>query len=934
MGSAAICAKTKPKNIANRNNEYQIFSKNLDDYLKSGRNEILTTKTNKERNNPLSVTNYNNNLGNEFDNADEIYENKDNIVSQPKPAATLKIEEKEKFNLFLKTGKLTASNLTETLNTDNLLKISLELLSGNQQTKIKSINHINLFNCVTFPRILNDINLKDSVHLIETTEISEKTNFRIIYNKNMQDIMNNLFFPEEFKMQQRNTINFTSHSISFRDLPVPLTQLNVTTSNINGNPGQMMEISNLNNLNFNTQPNDDLIVKRRASNFTNFNRKIKNYILETDKIISCDNDSSSNNLGSINMKKKESIASKTLKQLYDKVFRHNSIKKLEFQPRMSQITSSNSINTSYRKSISPNLDPLKKNSIFFKHNNNISFANNLPKTTLYTIEDCKYDYNNASEIYENCNTNPNNLPKNSERKNRQLIDNKFARKLYYSLEVRSRILEMKEKEKELMMRSLSDLEEEYNQLQEEINPIFNIKNAIDESNFDNEIEDSKRNMKYLNTNERNNRNQNNKNSKKEPLFEINIKDLIKETINERILTENNKDKASEKSKIIKFKNIINNININIQTNTEGNYSTIYKKKPKTNSNDNVKENFIINASSEFINSIETFTKINNTNYDKRISSKVISLKKNDKAKNLNINHYKKNLIGYSNNSLKNKYSNISSSKKIDSSEAEKRRKPNNKTLDLNNNNNIKIKTYFNKAKDANANRKNNNKSKISSYNCENIFSNIVIESPIIGNNNSIGDFNINKTTSINNLENLNIPSISLQERNSFTNNNLNEMNSLITNNNNIDSINNANVETHYPNMNIDKKRAFTLQKCASNSLISESKSFTESDLVSSFDSKELTTLQDESQSVENNTNFKFNKSKDNILTQGNSQEILKIGNSNNRKYVSFNNNINNGNIALNLNENYLNVPEKKELKFNIQKRNTMVVSIPKFNISK
>ena len=36
---------------------------------------------------------------------------------------------------------------------------------------------------------------------------------------------------------------------------------------------------------------------------------------------------------------------------------------------------------------------------------------------------------------------------------------------------------------------------------------------------------------------------------------------------------------------------------------------------------NVKENCIINASSEFINSIETLTHINNTNYDKRNTSK-------------------------------------------------------------------------------------------------------------------------------------------------------------------------------------------------------------------------------------------------------------------------------------------------------------------------
>jgi len=919
MGSAAICSKTNQKNNYHNNNKFKIFSKSLNNYLKSGRNKKLLTNVTKDKNNIFSPRN-NNNLSNELNNGNETNEYIDNLVFQPQPGTAVRNEVKEKFNSYLKTGKLPASNLTETLNANNLLKISFELLSANQQAKIKSINHINLFNCVTFPRILNDINIKDSVQVIEKTEISEKTNFRIIYNKNMHDKMNNLFFPEEFIMQQRNTINFSANSISFRDLPVPSTQLNVTTSYINGGPGHMMEISNLNNLNFNTQPNDDLFMKRRANNFTNFNRKIKNYFMETDKI-SSSNDTSSHNIGSINFKNKDSIASKTLQQLYDKVFMRNSIKNTaENQTRISSLLNSNPMNSSsYLKSFSPKMDIFKRASILSKNfnYNNKSFVNNLPKTALYTIEDCNYDYN-TSGIMNNFETNTNEQRRNIDVNKCKQPTDKLARKLYYSYEVRSRILERKEKENELMMRSLSALEEEYNQLQEEINPIFNIKNAIDDSNYNNNVYDSKRNMKYLNTNDINNKNKDHKNSKKEPLFEINIKDLIKETINERIITENNKDKASEKSKIIKFKNLnINNININIQTNnTEGNYSTIYRKKPKTNSYENAKENFIINASSEFINSIETFTNINNTHYDKRNSSKINSIKKNEKSKNLNNNYYKKNFIGYSNKSLKNKYSDMSSSKKIDSSEAEKRRKATNNTFAINNN--YKSKTNINKTKEINAIiNKNQNNTNFSSSNCENIFSKIVIESPLISKKKSIGDLYLNKISSDNNFENLNTPTRTLPERNSMS----------ITNNN-IDSINNANVETDYQNMNIDKKLAFTLQKNPSNSLISKSKSFTESDSVSSFDSKELM-LKDFS--AENNTNFRMNKSKDkdsnNILTQGNSEENFQIGNPNKIGYVSCNNiNVNNENRISNL--------ETKEMMFDIKKRQTMINALPKFNMSK
>ena len=272
MGSSLVCAKTKPKtNINITNTDYETFCKNLDNYLKNTRHKELITNIDSEHN---KVYNTKNNF--EKNSNIEINYDKENLVGQSNKNSN---EENQKFEKYLQTNELTLSNLKEVFNKNNLLKISLELLSANQQAKIKNINHTNLFNSVTFPRILNDANNKDSIPVIETTDFSEKTNFRIVYNKNMQDLMNNLFFPDEFKMPHRNTVSFTANSISFRDLPVPTSQLNITTSNIGPH---IMEISNLYNMNFNTQPNqtnDDLILKRRASNFTNFNKKIKNYYI-------------------------------------------------------------------------------------------------------------------------------------------------------------------------------------------------------------------------------------------------------------------------------------------------------------------------------------------------------------------------------------------------------------------------------------------------------------------------------------------------------------------------------------------------------------------------------------------------------------------------------------------------------------------------------
>ncbi len=742
------------------------------------------------------------------------------------------------------------------MNLNNILNISLELISKNLQSNIKNIIHTNLLNSVTYPRIQYDNN-KDTNPLMETTEISEKTNFKIIYNKNMQDIMNNIFFPENKIFFQRNTINFSLNSISFRDLPLPLTQLNVTTSNI-------MEVSNLNNLNFNTQPNEELILKRRSSNTGNFNRKIKNYYLETDKKSNLyPNDTFSNNLGSVNnLVNRDSIASKTLKHFYDKIF----LRKSDFINENNLNTNCNTNSNNLRNSLLKNFpcinqsnrnsynqsfnNLLNKPSVF---SNNKSFINNLPRSELYTIED--YDDNYQNSFYQK------KLIKNKSNinvKNKIRLDSaesikpfdKLARNLYYSFEVRSRILEKRDKKRELMLKSLSELEEEYNEIKSEINPIFNIKNAIDDPYFVSNDNLSKRNI--FNNNRKNNTCKN----KKGPVFEINIKDLIKDNINERILTDCNKEKSHNKSNIIKYKNLnINNININIQTNTNteaNNYSNFYKKKPKILSNENLKENIVTNASSEFINSIEIFTKINHINYIKKGNIKVNSGNKNENKKfnsNYDKNKYSKNnIISYSNSSLKNKYSNISPNKKIDMN---KYKNTSNKDFDLNN---ISSKRNLSKTNNNNLNNK------------ENIISNIIIKSQVINDNES-------NEISIDNkyLRNVNIPPITITDKNSCSNNS-NEKFTLNTLANNLETQNNLQEENTFKNKLNSEKNAFSLDKCTNNFLISESKSYAESE-ISSFDSKELATLQNESIDnefkIKNKNYIQQNNSLDDSITKEN-----------------------------------------------------------------
>jgi len=926
MGSALVCSKIKRKKITNQKIVYDIFCKNLDDYLKNARNKQLITNLDSEQN---KIFNTKNNTNKNSDCESDLIECEKLVFLSKK---RLEPQNKdEKLQNFLKTGKLPRSKVKETFNLQNLQNITLEMLSIAQQAKIKSVNNTNLLNCVSFPKIQNELIMKENTAEIDLTDISEKTNFRIVYNKNMQDVMNNLFFPNEYKSSfpQRNTINFTANSISFRDLPVPINQLSITTSNINGGP-HIMEISNMNNLNFNTQPNEDLFSRRRTINFNNinnFNKKIKNYILETDKISSCNNETSSNNLGSLDLKRKESIASKTLKQFYDKIFMRNSIRSNE--PGINQSTNNlNNINlnTYYkRKSLSPQGDFLRRPTVF---SNNISFTNNLPKTALYTIEDCINDdcyYSSNALNLKNINTNQSLKIAKKERDKELDIkpSDKLARKLYYSLEVRSRILEKKDQERELMMRSLSELEEEYNQIQEELNPIFNIKSAIEDT-YRNDIykftNESKGNLNnFLGSNKRNfPKIKNNKNLKKGPIFEINMKDLIKETINERILTENNKDKSFEKSKIIKFKNLnINNININIQSITEGNYSSIYRKNPKVNSAENMKENFMINASSEFINSIDTLTNINNTNFDRK------STKNNNKFyKNVKHQYSKKNLNGYSNKSLKNKYSNLSSSKKIllNQNGAFKNNNYSNnfKNISKKYNDNIKINDYTNN---------NISYSKLSNNNRENIFSNIVIESPII-NTNSINYSKKNIINSNNKLENINIPTIPLQERNSCLNNSQ-DKNTLNTLANNLESLNNFDErKSDFDKNKSNKNNKFTFKKEMSNSLISESKTYTDSDLVSSFDSKELASLQDVSTNNLKNYN---NKSNDINLYFNNDRKI-----SENDEKFSENISYRNKDSKEKLDEynGKKNIEFKnKEIDIKLHKRNTIEV-IPKFSISK
>lgn len=667
MGSVGICGKTQYKKTNNTNREYDILNSNINKYLRKDISKKIDSKENhtlkSNHDSILNKTDYNNHDSSNFKNNIPI----NNVVFQSRSNNMIDDQEcnyEKFFGIYLKTGEIKRSNLCRKLDNKILTNISLEIISLHQQENINSKINVNLFEAVTFRKIQSYHRIKDLNPFIETTQISEKLNFKSINNKNIHDLMNNIYFPGEFQhihIAPRNTMNFSLNSVSFRELHVPLTQLSISTSNINNNIYNnnnniyQSDVSNYKK-NFYTQPNEDIILKRRPSNFTNFNKKVKNIYLDSEKNTNL-SDSSSNIAKSVKLKNKNSIISKSLRRLYDSIFIKNSMIG-EMKTNSNNINSATFGNINFERNLKGSLSKsyssshriLKTNKLFSR-NHVIPIYKNLPKTNLYTIEDYNIDEEYPSKLYKKLTTieNLNKIKsiRYTEIKNRNNIrpTEKLARKLFYSHEVRSKILERKEKVRELMERSLSDLEEEYKNLQEECNPIFNIKNAIEEESHIHEVSpnDSSSNLypdkkliknKKIEKKKKYNLNNifNKARKKKSHLYEIDIKQLIKDSINEKILTESNSDKTKsedkEKLKLIKLKNLnINNININIQTqsntqtptqanlNSESNYSRLNRKRPNIYSNESLKDkNIFGNSSSEFIKSIENYTNIKNCQY--------------------------------------------------------------------------------------------------------------------------------------------------------------------------------------------------------------------------------------------------------------------------------------------------------------------------------
>ena len=98
------------------------------------------------------------------------------------------------------------SNLGKILDKDKLLNISLEIILSNQQNKKNNITNTNLYNSITFPGIFKEKTSDESDNLDQNFEESVKTNFKIIYNKIMQEIINNMLFPDEYKLNQKNIL--------------------------------------------------------------------------------------------------------------------------------------------------------------------------------------------------------------------------------------------------------------------------------------------------------------------------------------------------------------------------------------------------------------------------------------------------------------------------------------------------------------------------------------------------------------------------------------------------------------------------------------------------------------------------------------------------------------------------------------------------------
>ena len=299
MGTTAICNKRKEKPLKEKNLDYKQFYKSLNDYLKVGRpKNILKVKENEE--------------GKFFDNQETKKNdiNNDSLVFQVNPSKQKNNNEKIISNLSDKD--FIPSNLGKILDKDKLLNISLEIILSNQQNKKNNITNTNLYNSITFPGIFKEKTSDESDNLDQNFEESVKTNFKIIYNKIMQEIINNMLFPDEYKLNQKNNLNFSNNTISFRELPIHTGNLNITNTNFK-NPVNLMD--NTNNFIFNTQPNED-VGRKKTSNFNNFNNKIKQNYIETDIN---NRERKSINSNPINYQR-NSIASKTLKNLYDSVF--------------------------------------------------------------------------------------------------------------------------------------------------------------------------------------------------------------------------------------------------------------------------------------------------------------------------------------------------------------------------------------------------------------------------------------------------------------------------------------------------------------------------------------------------------------------------------------------------------------------------------------
>ena len=861
MGTTAICNKRKEKPLKEKNLDYKQFYKSLNDYLKVGRpKNILKVKENEE--------------GKFFDNQETKKNdiNNDSLVFQVNPSKQKNNNEKIISNLSDKD--FIPSNLGKILDKDKLLNISLEIILSNQQNKKNNITNTNLYNSITFPGIFKEKTSDESDNLDQNFEESVKTNFKIIYNKIMQEIINNMLFPDEYKLNQKNNLNFSNNTISFRELPIHTGNLNITNTNFK-NPVNLMD--NTNNFIFNTQPNED-VGRKKTSNFNNFNNKIKQNYIETDIN---NRERKSINSNPINYQR-NSIASKTLKNLYDSVFTIKSKSSQKIFSGKNSLKSYLNINNSRTKSQKDNI---------YKYN-------------LYTIQDYNID-NTSYESKKSGNRNLYTIQNNLSNINRfDKTKNQLARKLYYSLGVRSKILEEKDKRSEYMSRSLSDLIKEYEHIQEEINPIFNIKNCIENKNNN-----------YLDTNEKTEKNY--KKIKKNLHFEIDMKQLIRETLTKKT-EERIKEKSNQKYKL-KVNNLnIKNININIQTQeTNSNKRGINKY---LNTND------LINGSSEFINSIENFTNINNycdkKNNPKNSNSIIIKTKNLNSLKNNIENNYSNRNKNFTQSLKKISNKNLNSQKnkiekknnfieflnKITNKNYKDTKSDSKKFLYSKQKFSIKNNYYPEKIKNKNSGNENLIKIKNSIIiNEENMLSNNLIEK----------SFNSN-TKGNNNTGNFETPFITNQDK---TSSNLSIDKNLAKQNN----FNNNEIISNQTSLNFKKNK---LHNETSSSNI---KSFIDSQIDSSFNSKDLPSLKDNNSNNNYEKNIKDTESVKNInrdksISSNKKNEFIDSKNF----YEIGENNLANENHNLDKNTNFKDIDKSEDssnkIKLNSQIQNFHIIS--------